>query len=797
MKKLIWLLYLLFPLLLQAQIPNPVLPKELINKPWAAQWIAVAGESGQDYGVYHFRKSFDLPHKPATFLVHVSGDNRYKLYVNGKIVCLGPARSDVNHWVFETVDLAPYLKEGKNTLAAVVWNFGAHKAVPQMSLQTGFIMQGNGVAEQVVNTGKSWKGIKNLAYSPINTNLYTYFVVGPGENVDYNQYTFGWEEPLFNDAAWKEVVTISPGLLGGLFEPYFYNWVLTPRTIPGMEMTPQRLSSVRKVDGVKVSKTFPKQANSFTIPANTKATLLLDQGFETTAYPVLITSGGKGATVALRYAESLFVDEGKPVGQTKNKGNRNEVAGKKFIGYEDRIISDGGANRTFTPLWWRTFRYIEVAIETHDQPLIVQDVYGIYTGYPFKQEARFVTQNAELNKILEVGWRTARLCAHETYMDCPYYEQLQYIGDTRIQALVTLYNTSDDRLVRQAITAIKNSHGLSGITQSRFPSKDPQYIAPFSLWWIGMVNDYWKYRGDAAFIREQLPVSRAIISFFESKLLPDGALGLVPYWNFTDWATAPGWKAGMPPQAAEGQAANLDLQLLLAYEAAAPLEKAAGMPGFADHYDRQIAKLKNNIRALYWDSNKGLLADTPEKKSFSQHANTFAVLAGVVEGEEARKVMEKVLADQSLTQATIYFKYYVHQAVAKAGLGDRYLDLLTEWRKQLAQGLTTWAEQPEPTRSDCHAWGASPNIEFYRLVLGIDSDAPSFSKVKIAPNLGNLKQASGEIPHPHGKVQVNYKVNKSGSLDAKILLPVGIDGVILWQGKEKAIKGGKEIMVTL
>ena len=121
----------------------------------------------------------------------------------------------------------------------------------------------------------------------------------------------------------------------------------------------------------------------------------------------------------------------------------------------------------------------------------------MFTGYPFKLNATFDAKDKTLDKIFEIGWRTARSCAWETYMDCPYYEQLQYIGDTSIQALVSLYNSGDDRLVRNAITQMDHSRMAEGITLSRHPSFSPQQIPTFSLWYIGMVNDYWMYRGDS------------------------------------------------------------------------------------------------------------------------------------------------------------------------------------------------------------------------------------------------------------------------------------------------------------
>lgn len=768
-----------------SQIPNPTLPSDLLNKPWSGKWIAVAGEPSNEYGVYTFRKKITISEKPVSFIVHVSADNRYKLFVNGKFVCLGPARGDVRHWYFESIDLAPFLRIGYNTLAAVVWNFGEkYSPMAQMSLRTSFIVQGNSAKERIADTDKSWKGARNPAYSPNVAPFYTFLWTGAGEKVEGDKYPWGWETENFDDGNWKESVEISPGLFGGMFYHWIENWQLIPRTIPALDMIPQRISKVRQVTNINNPGNFPGEASAFTVPSNTKAVLLLDQGFETTAYPVLAISGGKNTAIELQYAESLFENVSDP----RVKGNRDVVENKVFRGNADKIISDGGNNRIYSTLWWRTYRYINLVIETKDSSLTINDFYGIYTGYPFKMEASFKAEgHPEFDKILEVGWRTSRLCANETYMDCPYYEQLQYAGDSRIQSLVSLYNSGDDRLMRKTITQIRYSHGLDGLTQSRFPGREPQYIPTFSLWWIGMLQDYLRYRGDEAFIKDMLPVSREVLHFFESKQLADGSLGNVPYWNYTDWALK--WDDGLPPKTNNGNSAPLDLQLLMGYQAALYLEKNLGMADFVKLYQQKTDQLKQTIKALYWDNGRGEFADTPEKKNFSQHSNVLAILTGVVEGNDAKKLMGKVIEDKSLTEVSIYFSYYLNMALVKAGLGGRYLDLLDEWYRQLALGLTTWEESKEFSRSDCHGWGASPNIEFYRILLGIDSDAPGFNKVKIEPHLGNLKSAKGEIPHPNGKISANYSF-ENGKWKIEIGLPKTVSGYLLWNGERYELKAG-------
>jgi len=124
--------------------------RDILSKQWDARWIAVPGEPANGYGVFLFRKTLDLQSVPASFVVHVSADNRYKLFVNEKLVSVGPARGDMYYWNFETVDLAPYLVAGKNIIAAKVWNEGELRPEAQISWRTGFIMQGNTAAESVI-----------------------------------------------------------------------------------------------------------------------------------------------------------------------------------------------------------------------------------------------------------------------------------------------------------------------------------------------------------------------------------------------------------------------------------------------------------------------------------------------------------------------------------------------------------------------------------------------------------------------------------------------------------------------
>jgi hypothetical protein len=511
----------------------------------------------------------------------------------------------------------------------------------------------------------------------------------------------------------------------------------------------------------------------------------LDQGYLSNAFPEIVFSGGKSGTVSLSYAEALFI-------RYPEKGNRNETTGKVFIGRKDSLISNGKLHQFFTTLSFRTYRYLQLSIRTLDDPLIIEDVSGKATGYPFHLNAQLTADNPEISKMMEIGWRTARLCAMETYMDCPYYEQLQYIGDARIQALVSLFNSGDERLMRNAMNQMDESRRPEGVTLSRHPSSTPQYIPTFSLWYIGMLHDYMMYGRDSSFVKNKLPGERQILQYFRNYQQSDGSLKGVPYWMFTDWVETRGWKSGVAPVGNDGSSSIIDLQLLWAYQLAADLESVYGMNSLASLYNQNAAQLKVTIQRKYWDASRNLFADDPEKNYFSQHANTLAILTGLSNQENANALAKLILTDTSLAPASIYFKYYLHLALVKAGLGNDYLNWLDLWRQNIKMGLTTWAEIPDISnaRSDCHAWGASPNIEFFRTILGIDSDAPGFSRVIVTPHLGSLKNISGEIPHPFGKIKADYQLI-SGKWHIQIDLPTHTSGNLIWQSNTYLLHAGE------
>lgn len=746
---------------------------------FSADWISYPDINPKEYGVFHLRKVFDLAEKPSQFIIHVSGDNRYRLFVNGKQVCHGPARGDLRNWKYETLDIAQYLKVGSNVLAALLWNMGSGGPAAQISYQTGFILQGNSDAENLANTNTSWRITRNNGYFPevIPPSKLASYIVGSCDSINFKEYPWGWEQLNFDDSNWKTPV---PEKKARYFNE---KRILVPRNIPLLEEKTEPITGLVRMSGVSLKEIQSVGDGSLYFPAYTTTEVLFDRQTLTTAYPEITFSRGANSHVKITYAESLF--------DAKNlKGNRNTTEGKTIKGYYDVFLPDGSANEhLFKPLWIRTFRYLQLNITTTDEPLVINKMQSVFTAYPFKEVGSFTSNDKSLDKIWEVGWRTARLCAGETYMDCPYYEQLQYIGDTRIQALISLYVTGDDRLMRNAIEQFHQSQIPDGLTKDAYPCGDSKIITPFSLFLVSMIHDYCWYRDDKAFVEKYLIPMEAILKWFEYRIDPKtGLLGKLGYWNFVDWSFP---YKGVPPGGMEGQSSILSLQYVYSLEQAVEIYKLFNQTEKALYYKNIADKIKKAVVSSCFDSGRMLIADTPEKKNFSQHANIWSIINGCIPEKDYQPTMEKIINDKSLTQSFIYYRFYYTKALKKSGLGNRYLSELGPWNDMIDLGLSTFPETTATTtRSDCHAWSASPCYDFLATVCGIEPEDFGFHSVRIEPNPGDLNNFKGCVPHALGMIRFSCKKLSGGKYQATIELPQNLEGHFVWKGKTNKLKSG-------
>ena len=776
-------------LLAMAISTQPGLAADWISAPEAAQ-----ADSKQAPVALQFRRELTLPRVPRALPVRVSADQRYVLYVNGVRVAAGPSRGDLKAWRYARIDLSPYLRKGANVIAAQVWSDGRSAPVAQITSKiTGFYLAAEDQAfAAMVDSSTQWTVRQDVSRS-VSPGLVPmikqvgpiYYAAGGPETIDAARQATDWASPQSTAPGWQAAIP-----------------ALTTKTAP-WHMVADALPAQRyeRVASGKVVRQMGVNADGFprrpvTIAPNSEASLLIDYGRVLAAYPALRTSGGSGATITATYTEALYDPAG------KNKGN-----GRSWLRFADRArVDDGlalGVTDTFktagkdsvvAPFWWRAWRFVELRIKTGDQPLTLNGLDVHETGYPFEQRGRFVSDDAQLNKIWNIGWRTALFDAHETYMDTAYWEQLQYIGDTRLQALLSYDVSGDPRLAVQAIDAFNSSRQLTGFPQASWPQATSNVIPPFALLWVGMLHDYWMRQPDTAPLTRNLEGVRSVLDWYAPYVRENGMVRPTPDWPFIDWRPSMDGRAHM-----NGKGPDNCVITMIYYGA---LRQGADLEGAVGDAQRRAANLAqaDRVRAgidrQCWSATRGLYADTSAKDSFSQHANVLAVLYDIVPKAGQARVLDRIMspdggieAPEGIVGTTYYFSYYLAEAINHAGLGDRYIGLLNTWRKLLSQNFTTWPEEDDPTRSDSHAWSAHPTSGLLTYVAGIQTAAPGFAKVRITPHLGHLKKLDAAMAHPAGLIETRYS-QRNGRLSARVTLPAGLTGEFSWKGQTRQLRPG-------
>lgn len=725
---------------------------------WTGKWIGPAYDPKTDVGIFAFRRRFRLDAVPASLPVHVSADNRYKLLVNGQPVSLGPQRGDLEHWYFDTIDLAPYLKPGDNTILAVVWNFAYWAPMAQITFRTGFLLDD---ADHGLSTPDHWEvaRIKGWDFEMMSRGARVFYIdIGPGEIVDGRELP-DWTALGENVAqSWTAPNTVrGAASRGATYEPA---WALIPRSIPPVRYEEVEHHPVVRHGFLGDTGGTDREPLAPGHAIQPGAMTVLDFKELLCAYPRIALRGPAGTVVTVTYAEAMWLPDG-------SKGHRNDVAGKEMRGVQDKVVLGSGPT-VFEPLWFRPFRYMSFEVSESSEPVVLEGLRIAETGYPYAVDSLFEADDPHVAPIWDVSLRTAKRCAGETYYDCPYYEQLQYGGDTRIQTMIHYYVSRDRALPRNAVQQFRWSLLDNGLTESRYPNRMTQTIPPFSLWWIQMQHDALMYDRGPALTQADHEANERILTTYQG--IVDGKVE--PFWQFGDWVHA--WRDGVPPG---GAASTMHrLTLLLARLAVADLA--------AQIDPRAAARLgqdaKTALRKEY-TLRAGLVAHREDAQWHpSEHSEALYRLAQRWVGMKVSPWPAPELDASKADRCTYYFSHYKHQAMLPAD----YLSELGEWKAMIEDGLTTFAENPPPTRSDCHAWSAHPALGFFQIVAGVTSESPGWTRCRIEPRPGSLERFHARIAHPDGDMTVSYE-------DGRLKIDTPIPATLVWKGKSQQLAPGQ------
>jgi hypothetical protein len=718
-----------------------------------SHWIRTVSKP-VDTHFYFFKKEIELDFEPLSVrsvCIKVCADSRYRLYVNGAFAGEGPCQGSEYSRYYETYtekEILPLLRRGKNEFCLKVLHLEENSFIsiykrsrPAMWLE-GEINYVLDCQESPGNTGKydfgsddSWTCMRD------DSVTFRHF---PGIHISVAPGEEHWGDPKLEPEAIQRFETPSPGgyNIFGLADAY----PLEERPVPQLEYGEEKeFALARKGEDFEE----------------------YDAGVYTTALPTLKLRGTPGATVKLTYSESYLVRNEK--GELY-KGLRDAVyTDPEAVFSGDRVVYDvvhipeSGAAE-FTPFWYKAFRFVRLDVSGGE---ISVDRFSYRPCfYPFPQEGYFRSSDDRFEEMWKVSVNTVKCCAHEIYVDCPYYEQQEYDMDSCLEMLFTQRMISDPRLPLKGVTDLARSQIFNGMLQANYPSTMTQIIPNFTLFWVIMLREYVRYApATAATVRQVSSflgtVDKALEAF---EIFRDrdnyGLAGANPYWNFVDWV--PGWPVGITPGGLEGEPLTVSsMMFTAALRNAAEIAEYCGRSARAAEYRSRAEEMAAVIRERCYDAEAGLFRNTPSRREFSEHTALWAVLADVVTGEDARKLMERTLEDRpDMARCSFSMGFFLFRAIEKAGVYDKYAPkLLAGWQRMLDNHCTTWCENPDSPRSECHGWSSAPAYELSALVLGAFPAEDGYKKLRVRPHLFTYgtEWAEGAVPTPYGLVRISLR----------------------------------------
>ena len=746
-----------------------------------------------------FYRDFTVDTLPASYEIALSADTRYRLYVNGQSIRRGPMRGSNHATYYDRVDIAPYLRQGGNRIAVQVIHFTADTLRAQehcdgpvalvASVHGGLMVREESACFDI-STDEKWMCRPIDGYSVALAGAAGY--ANSFEIVDGYALPLGWEQPTTQPEGFFPAVLVCTA--DNDIDCYGVQnlWQLQERTLPPLMEETGHFSSYLRCDEAYASQWDALlQGGCATFAPHTTAYVEWDAADYVIGYPVLDVQDGSRSKVSLVYAEAY--------GETDHQGRvrkqvRNACSNATELVYTERDVYFCAEGRQqYAPMCSHAFRFLRLEITTQETPLRIDGLSFVRTYYPLAVEAT-VCGDDMMEQIWTMSLRTMCSCIYETFMDGPFFEQMQYVMDTMLQAEFLYPISQDTTLVKKAMQDFYESQLPNGLIPCYAPSKYVQLIPCYGLYWLLMVRSYYHRFGDIAAVRSYFPGIEKLLGCFEQNVGADGLYHHTKGWDFVDWAAS--WPLGCPVTQA-GQVNLLDNYLLLyAYQAAEELMLAAGRRDMAAEYGERYLRLKEAVLREGYDPTDGWFRSATGLDEKSQHAQVWAVLSHLVEGEEARQLMERMLAAEDLAQASLPMRYFVLRALEMTGLYGAAQTLMEPWAQALEWHLLTVPETVElaASRSDCHAWSAIPLYEYTACYLGVQP-VERGAAIRIRPLAQWVPFCAGKVVTPQGVVTLSvWHTEKGCRVEAQApQVPVYVE---LPGGKQITFPRGGAIVVS-
>jgi len=433
--------------------------------------------------------------------------------------------------------------------------------------------------------------------------------------------------------------------------------------------------------------------------------------------------------------------------------------------------------QAFRTLQRRGFQYTWVIVRQARGPVRFRTVHMEFSTYPQARRGSFVSSDALLDRIWEIGAHTIRCCSEDTYTDCPTYEQTHWVGDARNEALADWVINGDPRLWFRCLEQTAQSLERAPITISQVPSAWENILPAWSFLWMRSCREYLLWTGDWEGARKLLPWVSQNVDGIEQHLNAQGLFDMRG-WNMFDWADM-----DTPPQ---GVITHLNCFAVLALNECAELATWLEDREMAKRFKKLAASISKAINRHLWSPAEHAYVDSIHSDGqistvFSQQTQTAALIAGVAQAEReshCRKLMHNP-PKHFVKAGSPFFEFFLLEVLAEEGRAKEFLDVIRrDWGFMVEKGATTFWEMwsmkiGRLTRSHCHGWSAAPTFFLSNIVLGIHPTKPGFKEVRFTPQLGNLQFIRGAVPTPYGPIEVSCE--KTGkAITSTLKVPASI-----------------------
>mgnify|MGYP002520698499 CR=1 FL=1 len=647
-----------------------------------------------------FRKDFNVDEIP-TAKAKIAADTKYWLWINGKLAVFegglkrGPTTTDS---FFDEVDIAPYLKRGKNTLAMLVGKDG------MSHLDSGKFGMIFSLEDKNLKlfSDASWLSRIHPAYEVAGMPFPNYRL--PESHVRFNAQNDMPDWQTCADPAAKFAFKASAERGNWGDAPW---GKLVKRGIPLFRDFGVKDALNIKHRNVRLNDDVPKTVITADLPYNMQIT------------PIITVDDPVGNSfVEIRTDHSYFAER---------------------VCLRAEYITKKG-RQTYESLGWLNGEKIEIIAP---KGFKVEKIQYRQTGYDCDISGKFSCDDEFFNNFWLKAMRTLHVGMRDTFMDCPERERAQWIGDAVVQMGQAFYyfSPSAHLLVRKTFADIINwrkpngaLHGpIPGNYTKELPGQMLAAVGVFGLW------DYYMNSGDLQTLQCAYPHVKRYLGLwkFDSDSIPE----VRGDWIWGDWG------------------GNVDKRLLFAafyftaLECMANAADTLGKPEDAATFRKSMADLKIAYNK-FWNGKYYRHKD--HKLKTDERVQALAVLTGIADESKFDAIADFIGKNR---YASCYMERFVCEAFFRMGRGadgikrikERYAAMVND------KNCTTLYEDWDLHRStNNHGWTGGPITVISRFVAGLYPLEPAWKVFKVEPQPSGFGKMSVEIPSVSGVIKSSF-----------------------------------------